>query len=79
LESSFIGFMMAVLFIILFGLCKLVYYVRYITYHVVSGFMNGIALNIMLGEMKHLQNSFLLVLLTIIVLIVSGKGIKDIS
>lgn len=78
LEASFIAFMMAGLFQILFGVCKLGSYVRYIPYPVVSGFMNGIALIIILGEMKHVQNSFLLVLLTIIVMIVSGKWIKAI-
>ncbi len=75
---SFIAFMMAGLFQILFGVCKLGSYVRYIPYPVVSGFMNGIALIIILGEMKHVQNSFLLVVLTIIVMIVSGKWIKAI-
>lgn len=70
--------MMAGLFQILFGVCKLGSYVRYIPYPVVSGFMNGIALIIILGEMKHVQNSFLLVVLTIIVMIVSGKWIKAI-
>ena len=76
LEASFIAFMMAGLFQILFGVCKLGSYVRYIPYPVVSGFMNGIALIIILGEIKHVQNSFLLVVLTIIVMIVSGKWIK---
>ena len=70
--------MMAGLFQILFGVCKLGSYVRYIPYPVVSGFMNGIALIIILGEVKHVQNSFLLVVLTIIVMIVSGKWIKAI-
>ena len=78
LEASFIAFMMAGLFQILFGVCKLGSYVRYIPYPVVSGFMNGIALIIILGEIKHVQNSFLLVVLTIIVMIVSGKWIKAI-
>ena len=78
LEASFIAFMMAGLFQILFGVCKLGSYVRYIPYPVVSGFMNGIALIIILGEMKHVQNSFLLVVLTVIVMIVSGKWIKAI-
>lgn len=78
LEASFIAFMMAGVFQILFGVCKLGSYVRYIPYSVVSGFMNGIALIIILGEMKHVQNSFLLVLLTIMVMIVSGKWIKAI-
>ena len=50
--------MMAGLFQILFGVCKLGSYVRYIPYPVVSGFMNGIALIIILGEIKHVQNSF---------------------
>ncbi|MGR5874060.1 SulP family inorganic anion transporter [Bacillus pacificus] len=62
-----------------FGVSKLGSYVRYIPNPVVSGFMNGIALIIILGEMKHVQNSFLLVVLTIIVMIVSGKWIKAIS
>ena len=52
--------MMAGLFQILFGVCKLGSYVRYIPYPVVSGFMNGIALIIILGEIKHVQNSFYL-------------------
>ena len=60
LEASFIAFMMAGLFQILFGVCKLGSYVRYIPYPVVSGFMNGIALIIILGEIKHVQNSFYL-------------------
>ncbi|MCX2826203.1 SulP family inorganic anion transporter [Bacillus pseudomycoides] len=78
LEASFIAFMMAGLFQILFGVCKLGAYIRYIPYSVVSGFMNGIALIIILGEMKHVKNSFLLVLLTILVMLVAGKWIKAI-
>ncbi|WP_017153104.1 SulP family inorganic anion transporter [Bacillus bingmayongensis] len=78
LEASFLAFMMAGLFQILFGVCKLGSYIRYIPYSVVSGFMNGIALIIILGEMKHVKNSFLLVLLTILVMLVAGKWIKAI-
>ncbi|PEK62512.1 sulfate transporter [Bacillus pseudomycoides] len=78
LEASFIAFMMGGLFQILFGVCKLGSYIRYIPYSVVSGFMNGIALIIILGEMKHVKNSFLLVLLTILVMLVVGKWIKAI-
>ncbi|WIY62095.1 SulP family inorganic anion transporter [Bacillus arachidis] len=78
LEASFIAFMMAGIFQILFGICKLGSYIRYIPYSVVSGFMNGIALLIILGEMKHVKNSFLLVLLTILVMLVAGKWIKAI-
>lgn len=74
LEASFIAFMMAGIFQILFGICKLGSYIRYIPYSVVSGFMNGIALLIILGEMKHVKNSFLLVLLTILVMLVAGSG-----
>lgn len=78
LEASFIAFMMAGIFQILFGVCKLGSYIRYIPYSVVSGFMNGIALLIILGEMKHVKNSFLLVLLTILVMLFAGKWIKAI-
>lgn len=78
LEASFLAFLMAGIFQILFGVCKLGSYIRYIPYPVVSGFMNGIALLIILGEMEQVQNSFLLVLLTIVVMHMAGKWIKAI-
>lgn len=78
LEASFLAFMMAGVFQIVFGICKIGSYVRYIPYSVVSGFMNGIALIIILGEMKQVKNSFLLVLLTIIVMLLSGRWMKAI-
>ncbi|WP_330230332.1 SulP family inorganic anion transporter [Nocardia sp. NBC_00508] len=78
LEAAFIAFAMAGVFQIVFGVCKLGSYIRYIPYPVVSGFMGGIALIIILGEVDQVRQSFLLVLLTIVLMLLSGRWIKAI-
>ncbi|WP_194833586.1 SulP family inorganic anion transporter [Nocardia sp. XZ_19_369] len=78
LESAFVAFIMAGAFQILFGLCRLGSFIRYIPHPVVSGFMGGIALIIILGELDQAQKSFLLVAVTIVLMLVSARLIKSI-
>ncbi|MFI9406937.1 SulP family inorganic anion transporter [Nocardia sp. NPDC052316] len=78
LESAFVAFIMAGGFQILFGLCRLGSFIRFIPHPVVSGFMGGIALIIILGELDQAQKSFLLVAVTIVLLLVSARLIKSI-
>lgn len=78
LESAFIAFVMAGAFQILFGLGRLGSLIRYIPHPVVSGFMGGIALIIILGELDQVQRSFLVVATTIVLMLVSARLIKSI-
>ncbi|MGW0821113.1 SulP family inorganic anion transporter [Streptomyces sp. NPDC002845] len=78
LEAAFLAFIMAGAFQILFGLCRLGSLIRYIPHPVVSGFMGGIALIIILGEMDQVQRSFLVVAGTIVLMLVSTRVIKSI-
>jgi SulP family sulfate permease len=78
LEAAFVAFVMAGGFQILFGLCRLGSLIRYIPHPVVSGFMGGIALIIILGELDQVQNSFLVVAGTIVLMLVSARVIKSI-
>ncbi|GAB2756412.1 SulP family inorganic anion transporter [Streptomyces bullii] len=78
LEAAFLAFIMAGGFQILFGLCRLGSYIRYIPHPVVSGFMGGIALIIILGELDQAQRSFLVVAGTIVLMLVSTRVIKSI-
>ncbi|WP_246258594.1 SulP family inorganic anion transporter, partial [Amycolatopsis anabasis] len=77
-EGAFVAFIMAGVFQILFGLCRIGSLIRYIPQPVVSGFMGGIALIIILGEIDQVQKSFLLVALTIVLMLVSARVIKSI-
>ncbi|PXX59687.1 SulP family sulfate permease [Nocardia tenerifensis] len=65
-------------FQIVFGLCRLGSFIRFIPHPVVSGFMGGIALIIILGELDQVQKSFLLVALTIALMLISARLIKAI-
>ncbi|MFE0255770.1 SulP family inorganic anion transporter [Streptomyces sp. NPDC059010] len=78
LEGAFLAFVMAGAFQILFGLCRLGSLIRYIPHPVVSGFMGGIALIIILGEIDQVERSFLVVAGTIVLMLVSGRVIKSI-
>jgi SulP family sulfate permease len=78
LEAAFLAFIMAGAFQILFGLCRLGSLVRYIPHPVVSGFMGGIALIIILGEVDQVQRSLLVVAGTIVLMLVSTRVIKSI-
>ncbi|ONI85421.1 sulfate transporter [Actinosynnema sp. ALI-1.44] len=78
LEGAFIAFVMAGAFQILFGVCRLGSLIRFIPHPVVSGFMGGIALIILLGEVDQVQRSFLLVAVTIVLMRVSSRLIKSI-
>ena len=78
LEAGFVAFIMAGAFQILFGLCRLGSLIRYIPHPVVSGFMSGIALIIILGEIDQVQRSFLLVAVTIVLMLVSARVLKSI-
>lgn len=78
LEAAFAAFIMAGAFQILFGLCRLGSFIRFIPHPVVSGFMGGIALIIILGELDQVQKSFLLVAVTVVLMLVSGRLIKSI-
>ncbi|MER5209344.1 SulP family inorganic anion transporter [Streptomyces sp. NPDC002838] len=78
LEGAFLAFIMAGAFQILFGLCRLGSLIRYIPHPVVSGFMGGIALIIILGELDQVQRSFLVAAGTIVLMLVSTRVIKSI-
>ncbi|KUO17458.1 SulP family inorganic anion transporter [Streptomyces dysideae] len=78
LEGAFLAFIMAGAFQVLFGLCRLGSLVRYIPHPVVSGFMGGIALIIILGELDQVQSSFLVVAGTVVLMLVSARVIKSI-
>ncbi len=78
LEGAFLAFIMAGAFQILFGLCRLGSLIRYIPHPVVSGFMGGIALIIILGELDQVQKSFLVAAGTIVLMLVSTRVVKSI-
>ncbi len=76
LDVAFVVFIMAGVFQILFGISKIGSLIRFIPHPVVSGFMGGIALIIILGELDQLKQSPLLVVVTIGLLLLSGRVIK---
>lgn len=76
LETAFFAFMLAGVFQVLFGVCRLGSLVRYIPHPVISGFMGGIALIIMMTQLEQVRLSFLLVLVSIVLLVACGKLIK---
>ncbi|MFI2431434.1 SulP family inorganic anion transporter [Streptomyces sp. NPDC018693] len=78
LEGAFLAFIMAGAFQILFGVCRLGSLIRYIPHPVVSGFMGGIALIIILGELDQVERSFLVVAATIVLMLVSARVIKSV-
>jgi sulfate permease, SulP family len=76
LEFAFIAAFLGGLFQILFGLLKAGNYIKFIPLPVVSGFMNGIAIIIIMGQLQYVTGSFLVVLLTIAFMLISIKWIK---
>ncbi|WJV45361.1 SulP family inorganic anion transporter [Streptomyces flavofungini] len=78
LEGAFLAFIMAGAFQVLFGLCKLGSLIRFIPHPVVSGFMGGIALIIILGELDQARSSFLVVAGTIVLMLLSTRVIKSV-
>ncbi|GAB7143136.1 SulP family inorganic anion transporter [Mycobacterium riyadhense] len=78
LEAAFVAFIMAGMFQILFGVCRLGSLIHYIPSPVVSGFMGGIALIIIMSQLDQVRSSFLIVLVTIVLLLGSGRLIKAI-
>ncbi|QUR69727.1 SulP family inorganic anion transporter [Mycobacterium spongiae] len=78
LEAAFFSFMMAGAFQVLFGVCRLGSLIRYIPHPVISGFMGGIALIILMTQLKQVRLSFLLVAVSILLLLLSGRLIKSI-
>lgn len=76
IEVALLVFILAGLIQIGLGLLRLGSYIRYIPYPVVSGFMNGIALIIILGQLQHVQDNPLLVALTMVIIYMSSKWIK---
>ncbi|WP_079505355.1 SulP family inorganic anion transporter [Mesobacillus jeotgali] len=78
LEYAFIAAFMGGLFQIVFGLLKAGNYLKFIPLPVVSGFMNGIAIIIIMGQLQYVTGSFLVVVLTIIFMLVSMKWVKAI-
>ncbi|MEV7891738.1 SulP family inorganic anion transporter [Streptomyces sp. NPDC002817] len=78
LEGAFLAFIIAGAFQILFGLCRLGSLIRYVPHPVVSGFMGGIALIIILGEIDQAQKSFLVVAATMVLMLVSARVIKSV-
>ncbi|SOJ55166.1 Bicarbonate transporter BicA [Mycobacterium simulans] len=78
LEAAFVAFIMAGIFQILFGVCRLGSLIRYIPLPVVSGFMGGIAIIIIMTQLDQVRRSFLLVLVTLALLLGSGRLVKAI-
>lgn len=79
LEAAFLAFILAGVFQILFGISRLGSLIRFIPHPVISGFMGGIALIIIIiGELDQARSSFLLVLITIALLLGFGRLIKAI-
>jgi sulfate permease, SulP family len=78
LEYAFIAAFMGGVLQIIFGLLKTGNYIKFISLPVVSGFINGIAIIIIMGQLQYVTGSFLVVLLTIIFMLVSMKWIKAI-
>lgn len=76
LEYAFIAAFMGGIFQIIFGLLKAGNYLKFIPLPVVSGFMNGIAIIIITGQLQYVTGSFLVVLLTIFFMLVAMKWIK---
>ncbi|SFJ63233.1 SulP family inorganic anion transporter [Amycolatopsis regifaucium] len=78
LEGAFLAFIMAGALQILFGVCRLGSLIRFIPHPVVSGFMGGIALIIILGELDQVRKSFLVVAATIVLMLVAARVVKSI-
>ncbi|NUT48119.1 MAG: SulP family inorganic anion transporter [Saccharothrix sp.] len=78
LEGAFVAFALAGVFQILFGLLRLGDLIRFIPHPVVSGFMGGIALIIILGQVDQVQRSFLVVAVTVVLMLVSARVVKSI-
>ncbi|MEV6962096.1 SulP family inorganic anion transporter [Streptomyces sp. NPDC051207] len=78
LEAAFLAFIMAGAFQILFGVCRLGSLIRFIPHPVVSGFMGGIALIIILGELDQVRRSFVVVAATIVLMLVAARVIKSV-
>ncbi|MFE6281768.1 SulP family inorganic anion transporter [Streptomyces sp. NPDC057877] len=76
LDAAFVAFVMAGGFQVLFGLCRLGSLIRYIPHPVVSGFMGGIALIIILGELDQVRRAFLVVAGTIVLMLVAARLVK---
>ncbi|MFB8773848.1 SulP family inorganic anion transporter [Streptomyces broussonetiae] len=78
LDAAFVAFIMAGGFQILFGLCRIGSLIRYIPHPVVSGFMGGIALIIILGELDQVRRSFLVVAGTIVLMLVAARVVRSV-
>jgi sulfate permease, SulP family len=76
LEYAFIAAFLGGIFQIVFGLLKTGNYIKFISLPVVSGFMNGIAIIIIMGQLQYVTDSFLVVLMTILLMLISTKWIK---
>ena len=76
LEYAFIAAFMGGLFQIVFGILKAGNYLKFIPLPVVSGFMNGIAIIIIMGQLQYVTGSFLVVLLAIVFMLGAMKWIK---
>lgn len=76
IEAAFLAFVLAGIFQILFGVCRLGSLIRFVPHPVISGFMGGIALIIILGQLDQVRSSFLLVAVTIVLLVLFGKVSK---
>lgn len=76
LSYAFIAAFLGGILQILFGVFKLGNYIKFIPLPVVSGFMNGIAIIIIMGQLKYVSGSFLVVLITIVLMMISMKWVK---
>lgn len=75
---AFISTILAGIIQIFFGLLKLGRFIKYISKPVISGFMNGIALIIIMTQTSSVHDALLVVLMTIIIMIISSHITKSI-
>jgi sulfate permease, SulP family len=76
LTYAFIAAFMGGLLQVAFGLFRLGNYIKFIPIPVVSGFMNGIAIIIIVSQIQYVAASSLVVVLTIIFMLIAMKWIK---
>ncbi|UFJ41070.1 SulP family inorganic anion transporter [Brevibacillus humidisoli] len=76
LAYALVATVLAGLFQILFGLLRLGDYIRFIPQPVISGFMNGIAIIIIMTQMQTIESGLLIVIITIMIMLLSSRYIK---
>jgi sulfate permease, SulP family len=76
LSFAFIAAFLGGMIQIMFGILKLGNYIKFIPLPVISGFMNGIAIIIIIGQLSYVSNSLLIVIVTILLMLAANKWVK---